>query len=155
MSLFAESMIANAQNTVSLTESFANTDEILEMVIVDEVSQLSPEKIQEFCAPGGVGEQLVQEGKLRKNTLFKIGKEDDLTRRRKMMALQLAKENNDPLWTKLKKNRVIERDLLGKIVKKYGNKAEKLAKQAQKEWLHGPKPVLPKSFQKAGGEDRV
>lgn len=155
MALFAESMInANAQNTVSIAESFADPNAILEMIIVDEVSQLPKEKIDEFCAAGGVGEQLVQEGKLRRNTLVKLNKEDDLTRRTKMMALQLAKENNDREWVLLKKNRIKERELIAKIMKKRGREGAKLAREGQREWLHGPKPVLPKSFQKAGGADR-
>ena len=152
--LFGSTTGAPSRNTSSIAESFRNPNEIQEMFIVDEVSQLSKEKIDEFCKPGGVGETLVTEGKLRKNTLVKLNKQDDLSRRTKMMALQLAKEHNDPLWILLKKNRVKERELLGKIMKKYGRQAKQLAKQGQNEWLHSPKPVLPKSFQKAGGEDR-
>lgn len=153
--LFAENMLnVTNENTESISNSFADTTPIMEMMIADEVSQLPDTKIQEFCAPGGVGEQLVQEGKLRKNTLVRLNKEDDLSRRTKMMAIQLSKEKNDKLFTLLKKNRIKERQLLSAIVKKYGAKARTLAKQGQNEWLHGPKPVLPKSFQKAGGDDR-
>ena len=152
--LFGETNMSAGSNTASIAESFNNPNEICEMFIVDEVSQLPTEKIQEFCKPGGVGEQLVTEGKLRKNTLIRLNKQDDLTRRTKMMALQIAKEKNDPLWTKLKKNRVQERMLLQKIMKKYGREAQRLAKEGQREWLHSPAPALPKSFQKAGGEDR-
>ncbi len=143
---------------LTIQESFKNPNEILEMLIVDEVSQLPDEKIQEFCQPGGVGEVLVSEGKLKKKTLVRLSKKDDLSRRTKMMAMQLAKENNDPLFDKLALNRVKERELLGKIVKKYGMKGEKLAKVAQNEYLHGghdKKAALPKSFMKAGGEDRL
>ena len=64
-----------------LEESFADPNVMAEALIVDEVSQLPVSKIQEFCAPGGVGEQLVQEGKLRKKTLVRLSKKDDLTRR--------------------------------------------------------------------------
>ena len=41
-------------------------------------------------------------------------------------------------------------------MQKYGHKGEKVAKAGQAEYLHGgKKAVLPKSFMKAGGEDRV
>lgn len=152
--IFAESMLnATTANTESIEESFQNPNAVLEMVIVDEVSQLPAEKIREFCAPGGVGETLVQEGKLRKNTLVKLNKKDDLSRRKTMMAMQVAKEKDDNLWKLLKKNRIKEKELLSKILKKYGNQGERLARKAQQQWLHGPKPVLPKNFQKLHGED--
>lgn len=136
-----------------IDEAFKDESAITDLIIADEVSQLSDRKIQEFCQPGGVGAQLVQEGKLKNKTLVRLSKKDDLSRRRKMMAMQLAKENNDPLFDKLTLNRVKERELLGKIMQKYGSRGERLAKTAQNEYLHA-KPILPKSFMKAGGEDR-
>lgn len=148
--LFGPSM---KSNEATIQENFSNPNEIVELLIVDEVSQLSDKSIQEFCKPGGVGEQLVQEGKLKKKTLVRLSKKDDLSRRSMMMAMKLAKEANDPLFDKLALNRVKERELLQKIHQKYGNKGEKLAKAAQNEYLH-KKPVMPKSFMKAGGEDR-
>lgn len=141
----------------SIDQSFAHPERIVESFIVDEVAQLPTEKIQEFCQPGGVGEQLVQEGKLRRNTLVRLSKKDDLERRSSMMNIQLAKENNDPLWKKLVKNRQQKHQLIDAIDKKYGAKGERLAKKAQNEFLHGGAKktgVLPKSFMRAGGEDR-
>ena len=156
MALFAESNIDPTNNNMqSLSEMFSDLDAVMEAFIVGEVSQLPQEKINEFCAPGGVGEQLVQEGKLRRNTLVRLNKQDDFTRRKHMNALQLAKEANDPLWAKLAKNRVNERKLLNAIYKKYDSKSNTVTRKQQNEWLHGSKPILPKSFQKAGGEDRI
>lgn len=138
-----------------IEESFNDPNVLIEALIVDEVSQLPDEKIQEFCQPGGVGETLVQEGKLKKKTLVRLSKKDDLTRRTKMAALALAKENNDPLYKKLVINRAKKKELVDKIMKKYANKGQKVAKKAQVEYLHGGnKAVLPKSFMKAGGADR-
>lgn len=141
----------------TLEENFKNPNAITEMLIVDEVSQLSDEKIREFCEDG-VGDALVEAGKLKKKTLVRLSKKDDLSRRTKMMALQIAKEKDDPLWHKLAKNRIKERELLSAITNKYGNKAGTLAKKAQNDFIHGgaeKKGVLPKSFMKAGGEDRI
>lgn len=138
----------------AITEEFADPNVLVEALIVDEISHLPQEKIQEFCQPGGVGEVLVQEGKLKKKTLVRLSKKDDLTRRTKMGALMLAKEKNDPLYQKLVINRAKKRELVDKIMQKYGNKGAKVARQAQAEYLHGSKAVLPKSFMKAGGEDR-
>lgn len=141
----------------SLETVFENPNALLELFIVDEVSQLTDEKIQEFCKPGGVGETLVSEGVMKNKTLVRLSKKDDLSRRAKMAALRLAEEAGDQLWDKLVKNRIKERELIGKIVQKYGTKGEKVAKKQQQEFLHGKggKGVLPKSFMKAGGAERT
>lgn len=139
--------------TESIENTFSDPSDIYSQLIEMEVSQLPQEKIEEFCAPGGVGEALVEAGKLRKKTLVRLSKKDDLTRRQKVIALNLARENGDPLWDKLAANRVKERDLIAKIVAKYGNKSQRLAVKSQKDFLKGAQ--LPASFMKAGGEDRV
>lgn len=139
--------------TESIENVFSDPNAIISQMIEMEVSQLPQEKIEEFCAPGGVGETLVTEGKLSKKTIVRLSKKDDLSKRKKMAALNLAKQNGDPLWDKLAMNRVKERELIAKIMAKYGNKAQKVAVQSQKEFLKGAH--LPKSFMKAGGEERV
>lgn len=148
MGMFSTGMI-----TESIETAFSDPNAIISQMIEMEVSQLPQEKIEEFCAPGGVGETLVQEGKLYKKTLVRLSKKDDLSKRKKMIALNLARENNDPLWDKLALNRVKERELISKIMAKYGNKSQKLAVKAQKDFLKGG--TLPKSFMKAGGDERV
>ncbi len=148
MGMFGTGMIVE-----SIENVFSDPNAIYSQMIEMEVSQLPYEKIEEFCAPGGVGEQLVAEGKLSKKTIVRLSKKDDLSKRKKMAALNLAKQNNDPLWDKLALNRVKERELIQKIMTKYGNKAQKVAIQGQKDFLKGSH--LPKSFMKAGGEERV
>ena len=122
----------------------------LEACIVDEVSHLSDEKIQEFCQ-SPEAEALVEAGVMRKKTLVRLSKKDDFSRRRTMAAFTIAREKKDPLWSKLVKNRVQERKLIGEIVKKYGGKADRVAKVGQKEYL---KQKMPLSFMRAGGADR-
>ena len=122
----------------------------LEACIVDEVSHLSDEKIQEFCQ-SPEAEALVEAGVMRKKTLVRLSKKDDFSRRRTMAAFTIAREKKDPLWSKLVKNRVQERKLIGEIVKKYGGRADKVAKAGQKEYL---KQKMPLSFMRAGGADR-
>ena len=122
----------------------------LEACIVDEVSHLSDEKIQEFCQ-SPEAEALVEAGVMRKKTLVRLSKKDDFSRRRTMAAFTIAREKKDPLWSKLVKNRVQERKLIGEIVKKYGGKADRVAKAGQKEYL---KQKMPLSFMRAGGADR-
>ena len=138
-----------------IQECFSDTSHLEEAFIADHIAHLPEEQIKEFCKEGGVGEQLVAEGKLSKKTLVRLNKQDDLARRTKMSALLLAKQNNDPNYAKLVKNRAIKRDLVSKIVARWGNKGQRVAKQAQAEFLHGKKSPLPKNFLKFGGQDRV
>lgn len=149
-----DTIFESSENSI-IAEEFRDPSMLEEVMIADEVSRLPEEKIKEFCQEGGVGEQLVQEGKLRKKTLVRLSKQDDLTRRTKMGALLLAKEKKDPLYAKLVKNRQQKKDLVSKIMKKYGTKGQRVAKQAQSEYLHGRKSALPKNFMKFGGDDRL
>ena len=149
-----DTIFESSENSI-IAEEFRDPSMLEEVMIADEVSRLPEEKIKEFCQEGGVGEQLVQEGKLRKKTLVRLSKQEDLTRRTKMGALLLAKEKKDPLYAKLVKNRQQKKDLVSKIMKKYGTKGQRVAKQAQSEYLHGKKSALPKNFMKFGGDDRL
>lgn len=134
--------------------SVSNMDALVEMFLVDDISRLNQAQLEEFCAPGGAGEALVEAKVLGKRTLVRLSKTDDLERRRTMTAMHMAKENKDPLFDQLAKNRVKEKELLSKILAKYGNRAERDAKVAQKEYIKTMKKV-PASFMKFGGADRV
>lgn len=149
-----ESIIPGSVESDLIKESFKDPSILEAVMITDEIAHLPQEKIKEFCEAGGVGEQLVNEGKISKKTIVRLNKQDDLARRTKMGALLLAKENKDPLYDKLVKNRAMKRTLVDKIMKKYGTKGQKVARQAQVEYLHGKKSALPKNFMKFGGEDR-
>ena len=74
---------------------------------------------------------MVEARKLGKRTFVRLGKVDDLQRRKNLACLVLAKAHNDPLWTKLAKNRVMERKLRNAIYAKYGTKGDKVAKKSQ------------------------
>lgn len=140
--------------TSSFVEEGFTDDDIskglLESYIVDEVSHLTDEQIQEFCK-SDEAQALVEAGVMRKKTLVRLSKKDDFSRRRTMAAFAIARAKNDPSWIKLVKNRVQERKLIGDIVRKYGGKADKKAKLGQREYL---KQKMPLSFMRAGGNDR-
>ena len=70
----------------TLENTFKNPQEFEQIMIADEVANMSQEELKEFCAPGGLGEHLVTEGKLRNRTLVRLSKKDDLSRRKKMAA---------------------------------------------------------------------
>jgi hypothetical protein len=154
--LFSELFPSSDEDVIK--ENFTDQDSLdmlEEAFIIDEVSHLPEDKIKEFCAKGGVGEQMVAEGKISKKTLVRLNRQDDLTRRTKMGALMLAKQNDDPLYAKLQANRIKKKDLVSKIMAKYGHKGSKVAKQAQIEFIRGKRSKLPINFRKFGGDDRI
>lgn len=115
--------------------------------IVDEVAHLPEDLIKEFCKEGGVGEALVQEGKISRKTIVRLNKADDLHRRAQIGAMLAAKNNNDPMYKKYMKHKAICRELKNNILNKYATKGEKIAKQSQREFL-SKKSALPKMFRK-------
>lgn len=143
-------MIYGKTGSEGINESLKNPNELLEMYVIDEVSKLPDEKIKEFCE-SKEAETMIQEGIISRKTLVRLSKNDDLSRRTKMAAFQLAKENNDSLWDQLVKNRIKEKQLIAKIVQKYGNKATKAAKVGQQQFM---KRKLPLSFMRSGGNLR-
>lgn len=154
---FNEDTDYGADENIDLSEELQDPDAYMEALIIDHVSRLPEDMIQEFCAEGGVGEALVEAGKLSKRTIVKLNKQADLNRRQMMAAIQLANEKGDPLAKKLTENRIKEKQLLDAISSKYGAAALRVAKKGQQEFLHGGKEkkgILPASFMRAGGEDR-
>lgn len=144
---YAGSSVFGESGTV--LEADLNKDdmqELIESFYYDDLSRLPKEKIQEFTAPGGEGEVLVEAGVIGKRTLVRLSKVDDLERRIHMAALQMAKSNNDPLYDQLAKNRVKEKQLLEKIKTKYASKATKSAKIAQRQYIR----TAPSIFSKIG-----
>lgn len=109
-------------------------NELCESFLYDFVSRLSDEDRQEFIQSEACT-ALVEAGKFKRNTIVRLNKTDDLSRRTTMAAMQLAKENNDPLYEKLALNRVKERELLDQINAKYEQKATRLAKMGQNEFI--------------------
>ena len=90
--------------------------------------------IKEFCQ-SEEAQVLVEARKMSKRTFVRLGKVDDLTRRKNMACLIIAREKKDPLFNKLALNRVKERQLRQQIFKKYGNLADRIAKKSQQKHI--------------------
>ncbi len=138
---------------VTISNSIKNPNELEQLIIADEAYKMSEEELREFCESGGLGEQLVMEGKLKSRTLIRLSKKDDLSRRKKMFCYQLARENKDQAWTKFALFRDKANKEEEKMFKKYGMKAERLAKVSQNQYLHGD-PEKKGLLSKFGAEDR-
>ena len=123
-----------------------NMDELMEAFFYDDHYADSDEEKRELLENADV---LMEAKKISRKTIVRLNKNDDLTRRTGMAALQLAKDNNDTLWKKLVKNRIMERKLLAAIKKKYANKAQVAARKGQKMYVsgQGTKPVATPKLQ--------
>jgi hypothetical protein len=121
---------------VSGEEIEVNMDELMEQFFFDEHYADSDEEKRALFESA---ESILLEKKniTSKKTLVRLNKNDDLSRRSTMAAMQIAKDKNDSLWKALVKNRIQERKLLRAIKKKYGNAATRLAKIAQNNYIRG------------------
>lgn len=127
MSLYGSTMLSS-------DEAFAESDALIEAYLIDDLLRQPSEVVREFCESAEA--QILQEKQvLKKPSLMRLSKADDQRRRVKLTAYQLAKDNNDPEWTKLKKLTEKRKQSIAKIMKKYGTKAEKISKVSQKKYI--------------------
>lgn len=131
--------------------SEAELENLQEMYLVEECGRFSESELQEFLE-SDLCQELLTEGKMRNNTIVWLSGRADLDRRTKMAALQMAKSNKDPMYDKIKKLRMRERELISKIMQKYSHKARKTAKSSQKDWIRNR---MPANFGKFGGQNRI
>ena len=136
--------IYSPENDFHLDVELNNPNELLESYIYDDLSRLPESKRKEF-AVSEEANVMLEKGIIGRRTLVKLSKSDDIERRIGMAAIQMAKEKNDPIYDQLIKNRVKERELLGKINSKYANSAIRIAKASQKEYLKN----MPKGYSAA------
>ena len=129
-------------------EDIANSDSLMELFFLDDMLHSSSEEISEFCE-STEAQVLVEKSVLNKPTLIRLSKVDDQKRRVKIIAYQLAKEANDPEWNKMKKYTALRKQSIRKIMRKYGKKAQRISKVAQKNYIIKSKSMKPtKSEQK-------
>ena len=76
-------------------EEMANSKEVLEMLLVDDILRGTSEQIKEFCE-SEEARILQEKDVLKKPTMMRLSKADDEKRRVKLMAYQIAKAANDP-----------------------------------------------------------
>lgn len=115
-----------------ITESFMQ--EYNEKVFFVEASMLSDSERSRLLQSPEV-QAMQEKGLIGRHTMVKLSKVDDLERRTSMASIQMAKENNDPLYVQLINNRIKEKKLLNAIDKKYAGKATRVAKAAQKTYI--------------------
>ena len=126
---------------------------LIEAFLIDDLTHnYGQEAIEEFCAPGGIGEALVEAKVLStQKTVIRTSRKDDFTRRYIITAINMARQHKDPLYAKLVKYQLLRKQARKKIVEKYGSRAKKLAVKAQREYIKTMKNVnLSNSISQAG-----
>ena len=88
---------------------------------------------------------LEHKGLIGRKTFIRLNKQDDLGRRTSAAAYQMAKDANDPLWNKLVFHMGKKNEFKQKILKKYSQKAARVAKKSQKNYLKHPSTKLLKT----------
>lgn len=116
---------------------------LVEAFLIDDLAHnYSQETVQEFCAPGGIADALIEAKVLSgKRSVTRLSKDADFERRRTIAAIQIARAKNDPIYIKLCKAQLLRKQYKAKIVEKYGSKANKIALQGQKEYIKAMKGV--------------
>ena len=123
----------DSTKVVSLDE-IANSNMMLEMLIVDDVLRGDAKSIQEFCN-SPMAEVLQERQVLKKSTMMRLSKQDDAARRTKLAVYALAKAAKDPDYKKLKMYIKGKKAMTAKLMKKYANKATRIANIAQKNYI--------------------
>lgn len=122
----------------NLIDGVAMQDEcfysIQEAFIADELMKLPDEVLREYMETDEF-KTLQERQIIGKGTFVRLSKKDDLRRRKRLAALQMAISKNDPLAKILAKIRIRERECMNKIERKYGNQAEKQQRIAQREYI--------------------
>ena len=147
-------MLFGSDEFERLNGDLNSSRKLQEAFLTDDLSRLPSEQLKEFCESEEAN-ALVEANVLRKPTLVRLSKKDDFTRRVKIAAFEICKEENPTLWKKLAENRVKEKKLINQIMTLYRARAIKRAKAEQTQYIKTAKKVkFPVSFKKAGGEDR-
>lgn len=132
-----EGTVINEQSGV------ADEGALLECMFEATVGAMPEEERKQYLESDEV-QSALEAGVIGKRTIVRLSKLDDLSRRIKLAALQKAKEDNASEWAMLKKNRVMERKLLGKIMQKYSMRVKQDAVKSQRALLK----VTPNAFSK-------
>ena len=106
----------------------------VEAIAYDDISRCTDDQVKAFVE-SEMAVVLQEKQVLNKGSMMRLSKADDEKRRIKLVAYQLAKEANDADWKKMVEYRDKWKEYRGKVMKKYGAKAKKIAVAAQKEYI--------------------
>ena len=120
---------------IESVEEMAKDESLQRLFLLDDIMNESEAAIKEFC-DSAEGQVMMEKANLDKKVVSRATvRKMDLRRRIKLTAYSMAKANNDPNWAKLVKFTKLKKFYANKILAKYGTRAEKVAKLAQKNYI--------------------
>ncbi len=135
MALYGHSLLKEASD---LDIAKIDLKPYVELMAYDDISRDSAENIKEFCN-SPVAQVLMEKQVLSKPTMMRLSKADDQKRRVMLTVYRIAKENNDPDYKKMIMYRDKWKEHKAKLIQKYGKKAEKIAREAQLQYIKDAK----------------
>lgn len=102
-----------------------------ECMLIDQMERMSDEEYKAYTESDEF-KNLLEAGITGRRSIVKMNRQDDLSRRINLAAIQMAREKGDADWEALRRNRVQERRLLDRIYKKYSMRVRRDAIQSQK-----------------------
>lgn len=109
----------------------SDTTALFESVFCDYVRHMDDEERKEYLESAEV-QALVEAKAVRKQTIVRLSRADDMKRRVALAAIQKAKEQNSADWKRLKKAHAMKKAAIANIVKRYGNNVRRDVVKAQK-----------------------
>ena len=133
--------MSNLYGTSQITsiEEMANSEELQRLFLLDDILSESADVIKEWVE-SEEGKVLMEKKALDKKIVDRATVRNmDLHRRIVLTAFLMAKQAKDPNWAKLVKATKAKKLYKNKILTKYGKKAERVAKIAQKNYIKNAK----------------
>ena len=140
--------MSNLYGTSQITsiEEMANSEELQRLFLLDDILSESAESIQEFVN-SEEGAVLMEKAALDKKIIDRATvRKMDLHKRIVLTAFLMAKQAKSPDWAKLVKYTKLKKMYKKRVIDKFGKKAERVAKIAQKNYI--------KNSRKAKKEDK-
>ena len=123
-------------SSIESIEEMANDDSLQRLFLLDDImNESSEDAVKQFCE-STEGQVVMEKANLDKKIVTRATvRKMDLNRRIKLTAYSMAKANKDPMFAKLVKFTKLNKFYANKILAKYGKRAEKVAKLAQKKYI--------------------
>ena len=133
---------------IASIEEMANSEELQRLFLLDDVLSGSYEQIKEFTE-SEEGAVLMEKVALDKKIIDRATmRKMDLHKRIVITAFFMAKQAKSADWAKLVKYTKLKKQFKNKILNKFGKKAERVAKIAQKNYIKNSRKSSAKSDDK-------
>ena len=129
--------MSNLYGTEQITsiEEFANSEELQRLFLMEDILSKSSDEIRAF-AESEEGSVIMEKAALDKKIVDKATvRKMDLHKRIVLTSFLMAKQAKSPDWAKLVKYTKLKKQYKNKILNKFGRKAERVAKIAQKNYI--------------------